>query len=347
MHTGIEMHNISYQYKDGSFKIDNFNLSAKSGEVICILGSSGCGKSTILKLISGLESGVSGRISINNKIVLDQNTFVPPEKRDIGFVFQYSALFPHATVYENIAISIHNCDKESQRRAIHETLNLVNMEQYINHYPHMLSGGQQQRINIARAIAQSPQIILLDEPFTNLDTNLRSTIRNESLLFFKQKQITTIIVTHDPSEALEISDQIYFLDNGKVIQHGTPEDLYFHPYNFKIANFFSDFIIIDKNICITNTDHIISQIGYISLKNYKFSINDIVTIYMRPNALYIDINGNITGTVKDIRFNICHIMINNSIYKIQLHLAFLPNIGDIINMSLDERQVFVFSDLQE
>lgn len=207
---------MQVKVKDLSFKYDNskdlvikdFSLEISEGEIVSILGASGCGKSTVLRLIAGLEEPTSGEIKIKDKVVVNDKTFLPPEERGVGMVFQDYALFPHLTVYENIKFGLHKMSKDEQKKRVAEVLKLVNLEEYEKRYPYELSGGQQQRVALARAIAPKPSILLMDEPFSNLDSHLRGKIRAELKEIIKSSNTTCIFVTHDIEDVNAISDRV-------------------------------------------------------------------------------------------------------------------------------------------
>ncbi|WLV24172.1 ABC transporter ATP-binding protein [Aciduricibacillus chroicocephali] len=196
--------------------IEKFNLDIERGEIISILGESGCGKSTLLRLLAGLEMPQSGRIVIGGKTIVDNSHFVMPEKRGVGMVFQDYALFPHMTVEENIRFGLKKMKSGDKRQRVKEVLELVRMERFKKRYPHELSGGQQQRIALARAIAPEPSLLLLDEPFSNLDADLQIKIRNELREIIKKAGTTTIFVTHDYKDSIAMADRIF------TMRHGAP-----------------------------------------------------------------------------------------------------------------------------
>ncbi len=241
MDTILEIQNLSKTFnKKEGLVLEGFNLSINKGQIIAVIGESGSGKTTLIRIISGLETADTGTISINNSIVNSDNIFVLPEKRNIGLVFQDYALFPHLTVAENISYGLSKNDAKKQR--ISEVLDLVNLTDFNNRYPHQLSGGQQQRVALARAIAPKPKILILDEPFSNLDESLKINLRGEVFNILKKAQVTTIFVTHDTKDAIAIADEIVILKNGKTLQKGTSKTLYNNPKNNYVAALFGTII---------------------------------------------------------------------------------------------------------
>ncbi|MFG6119739.1 MULTISPECIES: ABC transporter ATP-binding protein [Thalassobacillus] len=211
----IQIKDLCFSYTNqGDKTINNFCLEIEQGEIISILGESGSGKSTVLRLLSGLETPTKGTISIGGKIVTDDRTFILPEKRGIGMVFQDYALFPHMTVAENIQFGLKGYSRSEKKKRIDEVLELVNMEKFKKRYPHELSGGQQQRIALARALAPEPSLLLLDEPFSNLDADLQIKIREELKQIIKKTGITSIFVTHDREDSRAIADRIITMRDG-------------------------------------------------------------------------------------------------------------------------------------
>lgn len=222
----LKIDNLHFKYKNSKEdNIEDFNLEIKKGEIVSIVGESGSGKSTMLRIIAGLESAYKGKIAIGDKVVYSQNEFVEPEKRGIGMVFQDYALFPHMTVAKNIMFGLINMDKKQQENRMLEMLKLVSLEEYKNKYPHELSGGQQQRIAIARALAPSPSILLLDEPFSNLDANLQNKIRTELKEIILKANITSVFVTHDKEDAKALADKIVVLEKGKIKKVGNLKEI--------------------------------------------------------------------------------------------------------------------------
>lgn len=222
----IQIKDLQFKYKNSKKPtIKNFTLAIEKGEIISILGESGSGKSTILRLIAGLETPMSGSIFINDTPVFGGNHYVAPEKRGVGMVFQDYALFPHMTVEKNIKYGLRNMDRHQKRERLNEMLELINLTDYKKRYPYELSGGQQQRVALARALAPSPSLLVFDEPFSNLDANLQVKIREELRTILKQTGITSIFVTHDQADARALADRIVYIEQGTVNLVGTPSEV--------------------------------------------------------------------------------------------------------------------------
>ena len=238
-HRGVSQHDRSQV-----IVLDNVNLTLKHGELLGLLGPSGCGKTTLLRVVAGFESISQGTVEIAGKLVCSNCDFLAAEKRHTGMVFQDYALFPHLTVAENIAFGlkkqskgIFSKDKTRIGQRVAEVLELVGLNGLEKRYPHQLSGGQQQRISLARALAPQPALILLDEPLSNLDVQVRYRLRAEIRSILKAAGTSAIFVTHDREEALAISDKIAVMRSGKVEQIGTPEEVYLHPATHFVAEF--------------------------------------------------------------------------------------------------------------
>ena len=216
MNNMLEIFELSHSFDREVYVLDNINLTVKSGEILSILGSSGCGKTTLLRIIAGLEKQTKGIIKINNKIVSDQSCFIPPEKRNLGLIVQERSLFPHLTNYENILFGIKNLDNKNEIALEH--LELFKIDHLKDKYPHEISGGEQQRIALARSLAPCPALLLMDEPFNALDEKLKIEMYAEIKNIFRKKNITVIMVSHDNEEARFFSDKIYEIDGGILSQ---------------------------------------------------------------------------------------------------------------------------------
>ncbi len=231
---GLRLVNIVKKYGKLA-AVDDLSLEVKEGELLTLLGPSGCGKTTVLRSISGFVAVDSGDVFIGNRRVTD----VLPEKRGIGLVFQNYALWPHMTVFQNLAfgLELKKMPKDKIKEKVEESLAMVKLEGHEERYPRQLSGGQQQRVALARALVLEPDILLLDEPLSNLDALLREQMRFEIAQIHKQYGITTVYVTHDQTEAMVISDRIVVLDRGRMMQLGKPVDIYSRPANKFVAGF--------------------------------------------------------------------------------------------------------------
>ncbi|KJV68649.1 ABC transporter ATP-binding protein [Candidatus Neoehrlichia procyonis] len=336
---GLQLSDVSHRYRKSKFLLDNINISCKKGDVICLLGPSGCGKSTILRLISGLEKLQSGSICINNKVIANEKVFVPTENRNIGLIFQHPSLFPHQTVIENVMFAIRDVSGSQKVSIALEMLASINMEHYKDVYPHMLSGGQQQLITIIRAIAQQPDIMLFDEPFSNLDTMLKLKIRKHILLILKQHNITVVLVTHDPEEALEVADKIYVMSDGYIVQSGTASEVYYNPKNHILAQFFGEVNCFYSKV-VNKSVHL--SIGKIPT---TFNEGDNVMVCIRPEAIIPQQYGvGVKVIVKFVKFfcNMLCVGSKDNLYWMRFSGAVLPKIGDNIFVSLNIDQVLLF-----
>lgn len=221
----------------GPAVVDDLTFRVEEGEILALLGPSGCGKTTILRLIAGLTRPDSGQIHLKGDIIAGPGTHVPPERRGVGLVFQDYALFPHLTVEENISFGLQSVPSSERAEIRRRVTHLMGLSGYEKRRPHQLSGGQQQRVALARTLATSPDVILLDEPFSNLDALLRQTTRQEIRAVLKKTGMTAILVTHDQEEALSIADRVAVIWNGQIEQVGTPEQVYFQPRTLFVAQF--------------------------------------------------------------------------------------------------------------
>jgi iron(III) transport system ATP-binding protein len=232
----LELDGVTKQYGSET-AIDSLSLTVREGELLTLLGPSGCGKTTTLRVMAGLERLDGGEIRLAGESVAGNGTFVEPEDRGVGLVFQDFALFPHLTVAENVAFGLADRDDEATAARVDEMLALVDLEDQRDSTPDELSGGQQQRVALARSLAPQPDILLLDEPFSNLDVRLRVEMREEVRDILKAAGVTAVSVTHDQEEALSISDRVAVVNRGRVEQVGKPESVYEHPESRFVASF--------------------------------------------------------------------------------------------------------------
>ena len=229
--------NIYHAYGQNSV-LEDITFEAPSGEITCLIGPSGSGKSTLLRIAAGLEYLQKGRLILDGEPLVTPQHQPPPEQRPIGLVFQENTLFPHMTVARNIAFGIEHLPGKQRTKRINDLLDSVGLGDYGDRYPHTLSGGQQQRIALIRSLAPEPRILLMDEPYANIDSTRRRTLRETARLTLKQKDTITILVTHDPQEAMEMADKVIVLNDKQVIQTGSPEELYQTPADVIVATLF-------------------------------------------------------------------------------------------------------------
>jgi len=232
----LHVENVTLAYGEDDI-VHNASLSLDKGEIGCLLGPSGCGKSTLLRAIAGFEPVKSGHISMRGQLLSNPQDTVPTEQRKIGMVFQDIALFPHLSISENIVFGIKKWSKSDQKRRVQELLTLIGLPDIADRYPHSLSGGQQQRVALARAMAPKPDLLLLDEPFSGLDANLRETLVPEIRDILRKEQMSAILVTHDQMEAFAMADKIAVMQKGRIQQCGTAFNIYHEPKTRFVADF--------------------------------------------------------------------------------------------------------------
>jgi iron(III) transport system ATP-binding protein len=223
-----------------SLALGGLSLDVAPAEVVCLLGPSGCGKTTLLRIAAGIERPTGGRVLINGQEVAGPSRFVAPEKRNVGLMFQDFALFPHLTILANVAFGLKSLPREDARREALAALARVGLERYASDYPHILSGGEQQRVALARAIVPRPAVMLMDEPFSGLDVQLRERLQEETITLLRETRATCLIVTHAPPEAIRLGDRIAVMRAGRLVQAGKAETLYRNPADLFVARLFSE-----------------------------------------------------------------------------------------------------------
>ena len=320
----LSIENLTKSFKKGEqLALDNINLEVQKGELLALVGASGSGKTTLLRLIAGFEVPNNGKICLNYNTVVSNNMFLPPEKRAVGMVFQSYALFPHLTVKENIQFGLHKYSGNRQKR-VQEVMELVGIQTLGDRFPHQLSGGQQQRTALARAMAPEPELILLDEPFSNLDGILKEQLREEIRNLLKKAGITAILVTHDTQDALSTADRIAILKSGQIQQLDAPERIYTYPKNTYVASFFGRINIIRATAI---KDGFESQIGFIesSLAN---DYEDKVTLAIRPESILISKDKtNLNGKIIKQTYLGDYYMVSIFINKDQTLSVKIPNVA--------------------
>ena len=252
--------------------LNDINLNVETGEIISVVGSSGSGKTTLLRLVSGLEIPESGKITINDKIVNNQNVFVAPEKRNCSLVFQDYALFPNMSMYENIYFGK---DSSTNIDRVKQLIDITDIKKIMEKFPHECSGGEQQRVALVRSLAINPKIILMDEPLSNLDYDLKENLGTVIRKIIKKFNTTAIIVTHDINDAMKISDRIVVLDDGSIVQIGLPNELYNNPKSKKVALLFGETNFIPLSMIPDEKNYFIdskTKQSFISVRPNQFKI---------------------------------------------------------------------------
>jgi len=275
--------------------VNDLSLDVEKGDIVALLGPSGCGKTTTLRCVAGLEKPDDGEIIINGKTVFSRNVFVPPEKRNVGMVFQSYALWPHMNVFDNVAypLKLRRYARPEIRKQVLKALELVGLSGMEYKFPSQLSGGQQQRVALARAIVYEPQLILLDEPLSNLDAKLRERVRGELKYLLKKIGLTALYVTHDQEEAFVIADRIVLMDAGRIVQVGTPMEIYEKPANKFVAEFIGRANVFEATVVERGGE---DGYGFVKLKKGGDVVlycktpnsvpNDCIA-FIRPNEIYI------------------------------------------------------------
>ena len=305
----IKIENISKHFS-GFAALENINLEIKQGELIALLGPSGSGKTTLLRIVAGLEYADSGKIFFDDQDVLKKKA----RERGIGFMFQHYALFKHLNVFDNIAFGLQvlprkiRPSKEQIKNKVLDLLKKVHLEQFYNRFPAQLSGGQKQRVALARALATDPKILLLDEPFGALDAKVRKNLRRWMRQLHKEMNITSIFVTHDQAEALEMADRVVVMSNGKIEQTGTPEEIYHNPKNPFVYDFMGDYNSFDGKVDVAGKLHFTDIINDGDKK---------VQIFSRPYEILISRNK------EDENFT-------------KAQLTYLNNVGSVVKLEMTQ-----------
>ena len=347
----IDVIDLNKIFDNGFEALKSVNFSIEQGDLVCLLGPSGCGKSTILNMIAGLLQPTGGDIQFKKSSVINTE----PKDRNIGFVFQNYALYPHMTVLENIMFPLtvgeKKISKEEAKKVAEEYMQLTNIEELAEKKPGTLSGGQQQRVAITRALVQKPEVLLLDEPLSNLDARLRLKIREEIRRLVKEVGITTIFVTHDQEEALSISDKIILLNEGVIQQHDDPQNLYLEPNNLFVAKFIGNPIINILEVEVKD--------GVISHPSFTLQASELVesrfrkeleqghySLGLRPEDLVPSENGLFTVTVTAVeligRERILHFTLGEQNIKSIVSVEHKIEEGDTLSFDLLRHKLFLF-----
>ncbi|MGJ8545134.1 MAG: ABC transporter ATP-binding protein [Sulfitobacter sp.] len=352
----LEIRNLSRRFGP-RVVVDDVSLSIMPGQVTCLLGPSGCGKSTTLRMIAGVEMQDSGEIYVDGKLICDTKFRVPPERREIGLMFQDFALFPHLSVADNVGFGLKTGTREEKRARIEELLGRVDLLRFIDGYPDQLSGGEQQRVALARALAPRPRIMLMDEPFSGLDNRLRDGIRDETLSILKEEDTAVLLVTHEPDEAMRMADEIALMRDGKIVQQGAPYNVYTRPLDRAAVAFFSDANVIEARV-----QGALAQTPFGQFLAPGVPDGTAVNIVFRPQHLRIDFDragkgpaptatdgtaaraqvarARFMGNESLVEFKLDH---DGSMLKATVPNVFLPAVGTVMWLTIRRDRCFVFN----
>ncbi|WP_417348844.1 ABC transporter ATP-binding protein [Ferrimonas sp.] len=334
----------------GTLVIHQVKLELFKGEIACLLGPSGCGKSTLLKAIAGFQPLMAGELWMEQRLLSSTEVQVPPEKRNIGMVFQDIALFPHLTVAQNIAYGLHRRPRTEQRQRVDELLSLIRLEGHGERYPHELSGGQQQRVALARAMAPKPDLLLLDEPFSGLDAHLKEELVPEVRRILTQEGITALLVTHDQQEAFSIADRVAVVHRGQIEQWDTPYALYHKPNTRFVASFVGQGRLIKAQAM---ANHRVQTALTSSPWNqeHTFAPGTDLEMLIRPTDLRIDEEGELKARITSRQFRG-----SGSLYEVELasgervlctSASMEHQVGQFVGLTLQMKDAALFEALTD
>ena len=346
MHATLTIENLRFSYRSGAPVCDGLNLTLEDDEIGCLLGPSGCGKTTVLRCISGLEAIHGGRIILNGAVISEPGHGLPTEKRQIGMVFQDYALFPHLTIADNIAFGLRQATRDEKQRRTGELLAVIGLPSYAHKYPHELSGGQKQRVALARALAPRPKLLLMDEPFSNLDVDMREKLGLEVRAILKQLKTPALMVTHDQHEAFSIADMIGVMQAGCIQQWDTAYNLYHRPATRFVADFVGQGVLIQG--IVADDDGIDTELG--SLKHCpgcSLRPGQQVEVLLRPDDILHDDASGMQAEVLHKAFRGAEILYTLGLRSGSRLLSLVPShhnhaLGEQIGIRLEIDHVIAF-----
>jgi len=341
----LQVKEIECRYRSHTV-INDLSLHVNRGALVCLLGSSGCGKTTVLRAIAGFEPIYRGKITMEDSLLSKPGFREPPEKRKLGMVFQDYALFPHMNIFHNVSFGLRDKPSSDKKRIVARLLSLVGMGGFEKRFPHELSGGQQQRVALARALAPQPEIILLDEPFSNLDVELRERLSGEVKEILKDEGITGILVTHHQDEAFALGEQIGVMHEGKILQWDTPSNVYHEPTNRFVADFIGQGVFLIGTML--EPDSIQTELGILKGdRAYKWSASKQVELLIRPDDVVSDPDSSLKGEIIQKAFKGAEILYTLKLPTGSKVLSLFSShqdyaIGDKVGISLNMPHVVAF-----
>lgn len=342
MNCALTINNLTCQY-DAQTVLESLSLEVEQGQIVCLLGASGCGKTTLLKAIAGLLPLSSGEMSLNGMIMDNGQHWVPPEQRNIGMIFQDYALFPHLTVAENVAFGLCGYTDKALKSKVAEMLALVHLSAFAERYPHQLSGGQQQRVAIARSLAYKPDLLLLDEPFSNIDTQVRHELIAEIRKLFKAQGVTAIFVTHSREEAFAFADKMAVMNRGVIEQYGTASELYYRPASRFVADFLGGGSYLPAH-CV-DAEHYQTHFGVLkALSQQSLEKDQTCDLLLRPQNIHIqpDTSSPIIVLEQQFMGDHCRYVIDVQGTKLLATATDSVSIGQSVAVTIDEQGILAF-----
>ena len=334
----LQVRSVSKRYR-GRLAVAQASLTLQPGRITCLLGPSGCGKSTLLRIIAGLETADSGEIEAAGRVVTGPGLAVPPEHRGIGLVFQDFALFPHLTAAQNVAFGLKGLPATPRLERAAGLLEAFRLGERAGAWPHTLSGGEQQRVAIARALARRPAAILLDEPFSGLDGDLKAEVRHAVLSGLREADAAVLIVTHDPEEAMLMADELALMSEGRILQAGTPEECYLRPRSIVAARLLGEANLLAARV---SDEAAVTDFGTLPAPEIE---DGPATAMVRPEGLRLDPGGSAAGVVR-VRFGgaFREVTIEANGQEASMHLAGpAPRKGERVTVAIDPERAVVFA----
>ncbi|NOI29198.1 ABC transporter ATP-binding protein [Vibrio coralliilyticus] len=343
MSCALSINNLTCKYDEQTTVLESLSLEVEHGEIVCLLGASGCGKTTLLKSIAGLLPLSSGSMSLNCMTIDDGKHWLPPEQRNIGMIFQDYALFPHLTVEENVAFGLKALANGDRKAKVAEMLELVHLTGFEERYPHQLSGGQQQRVAIARSLAYKPDLLLLDEPFSNIDTQVRHELIAEIRKIFKKHGVTAIFVTHSREEAFAFADKMAVMNHGVIEQYGTASELYYQPSSKFVADFLGGgSYLIAKRVSESEFE---TELGLVEAQaQQEIQLQAECELLLRPQHVQISATEESSVTVLEQQFmgDHCRYVIDASGSRLLASSAEPLSIGQPVSVKVETQGVLAF-----